>query len=363
MMRHTASVAPDGERNQRLEWVDIAKGICIMLVVLMHSALGVEKVGGQPAWLHGFIDWAQPFRMPDFFLISGLFLAARIDRPWARYLDSKVLHFAYFYVLWYNIQFLLRVPGLVADSGIEATATLYLSKYVQPFGTLWFIYLLAVFFIAAKLVHRVPQAAVLAVATVLHLAAPQTGSIVIDEFTERFVFFYMGYALAGVVMAYAEQLRRWPVVPIAASLLAWAAINGLAVASGIAKLPGLDLVVSIVGIGAVVATSVLLARSPVSAGMAYCGRNSIVIYLAFTLFMAPVRSVLLHLLGPQHGDVIGIVVAAASIAGALALHRLVGSTPLRSLFVRPRWCRITPVPAGSVRGGGIASTRLRFLQH
>ena len=48
MMRHTASVAPDGERNQRLEWVDIAKGICIMLVVLMHSALGVEKVGGQP---------------------------------------------------------------------------------------------------------------------------------------------------------------------------------------------------------------------------------------------------------------------------------------------------------------------------
>ena len=41
--------------------------------------------------------------MPDFFLISGLFLAARIDRPWPAYLDTKVVHFAYFYVLWVNI--------------------------------------------------------------------------------------------------------------------------------------------------------------------------------------------------------------------------------------------------------------------
>ena len=31
----------------------------------------------------------QPFRMPDFFLISGLFLARVIDRDWRDYLDRR----------------------------------------------------------------------------------------------------------------------------------------------------------------------------------------------------------------------------------------------------------------------------------
>ena len=67
--------------NTRIDWVDYAKGICIVLVVLMHSTLGVEKAAGSESWLNPFIDWARPFRMPDFFLISGLFLANRIGRP------------------------------------------------------------------------------------------------------------------------------------------------------------------------------------------------------------------------------------------------------------------------------------------
>ena len=80
--------------HSRISWVDYSKGICIILVVMMHSTLGVENAAGGLSWLHDFIGWAKPFRMPDFFLISGLFLASRINRPWREYFDSKVLHFA-----------------------------------------------------------------------------------------------------------------------------------------------------------------------------------------------------------------------------------------------------------------------------
>ena len=139
----------------RLDWVDVAKGICIILVVMMHSTLGVEKAIGAETSLHAFIEWARPFRMPDFFLISGLFLAARIDRPWRAYLDTKVVHFAYFYVLWVNIQFAMKAPGLVREVGLDGVAAQYLMSYVQPFGTLWFIYLLAVFFVATKFLRDV----------------------------------------------------------------------------------------------------------------------------------------------------------------------------------------------------------------
>ena len=81
--------------HARVSWVDYAKGICIVLVVLMHSTLGVENAAGGLSWLHDFIGWAKPFRMPDFFLISGLFLASRKKRPWPKYLDSKMQQFSY----------------------------------------------------------------------------------------------------------------------------------------------------------------------------------------------------------------------------------------------------------------------------
>ena len=53
--------------------------------------------------------------MPDFFMISGLFLAQVIDRDWRTYLDRKVVHFAYFYLLWMTIQFVFKAPGIAAE--------------------------------------------------------------------------------------------------------------------------------------------------------------------------------------------------------------------------------------------------------
>jgi uncharacterized membrane protein YcfT len=86
-------------RNDRVDWVDYAEGFCIVFVVMMHSTLGVGAATGQTGWLHHVVAFALPFRMPDFFMISGLFLALVIDRDWRTYLDRKVVHFAYFYLL------------------------------------------------------------------------------------------------------------------------------------------------------------------------------------------------------------------------------------------------------------------------
>ena len=63
----SATVAlPD---RHRIEWVDYAKGICIVMVVMMHSVLGVELAAGQTGFMHGLVAFPKPFRMPDFFLI------------------------------------------------------------------------------------------------------------------------------------------------------------------------------------------------------------------------------------------------------------------------------------------------------
>src|ERR1700709_2514316 len=150
----TAGSAPSTPR--RIDWVDYAKGICIVMVVMMHSVLGVELAAGQTGFMHLFVMFAKPFRMPDFFLISGLFLAVVIDRDWRTYLDRKVVHFAYFYVLWVTIQFGFKAPSFAAESGWAHVGLLYLESFIEPFGTLWFIYLLPVFFVVVKATHKLP---------------------------------------------------------------------------------------------------------------------------------------------------------------------------------------------------------------
>src|SRR4030081_3789643 len=94
----------------RIDWVDYAKGICIVMVVMMHSVLGVEHEAGRTGFMHALGAFAKPV------LISGLFLSLVIDRDWRTYLDRKVVHFFYFYVLWVTIQFAFKAPAFAAET-------------------------------------------------------------------------------------------------------------------------------------------------------------------------------------------------------------------------------------------------------
>lgn len=75
-------MAGAGDARDRLAWVDIAKGICNLLVVMMHSVTGTGEAMGGQGFLHPVVAFAKPFRIPDFFLLSGLFLGRVIDRDW-----------------------------------------------------------------------------------------------------------------------------------------------------------------------------------------------------------------------------------------------------------------------------------------
>src|ERR1700726_5122936 len=205
----------------RIDWVDYAKGICIVMVVMMHSVLGVELAAGQTGFMHPLVAFAKPFRMPDFFLISGLFLSVVIDRDWRVYLDRKVVHFGYFYVLWVTIQFGFKAPAFAADSSWAHAGFLYLESFIEPFGTLWFIYLLPVCFVVAKATRRWPLPLVWAALALLESAHIATGWTVVDEFCARFVYFYSGYLFADQVFALSDRARARPPVALAA-LAMWA---------------------------------------------------------------------------------------------------------------------------------------------
>jgi uncharacterized membrane protein YcfT len=327
----------------RIAWVDYAKGFCIIMVVMMHSTLGVEEAAGAEGWLGYVVAFARPFRMPDFFLIAGLFLARVIDRDWRDYLDRKVVHFAYFYVLWLTVQFAFKAPGMVGDQGVAGVAEFYLLSFIDPFGTIWFIYLLPIFFVLTKVLRRAPWWLVWLIAAALEALPIATGWVVIDEFAARFVYFYSGYVFAPQIFRLADFVLQSTRLALG-YLAVWAVVNGLAVFGGIANLPGFSLAFGFAGAVAVVALSALLSKSNVMGAVRYCGQNSLVIYLAFFLPMAASRTVLLKLgIIPDIGTV-SLIVTACGVIGPLVLYWIVRDGFGAFLFRRPPWARLAPAP-------------------
>lgn len=330
-----------GANPERVDWVDYAKGFCIVMVVMMHSTLGVEKAAGDIGWMNAVVEFARPFRMPDFFLIAGLFLARTINRDWTTYLDRKVAHFFYFYALWLTIQFVFKAPGMAAELGPGGLVQFYLFSYIEPFGTMWFIYLLPVFFLVTRLSRPLPAWLVLAVGAALEILHVNTGWTMVDEFASRFVYFFAGYLMSRHVF----QVAAWAKANVSAAVLGlvvWATVNATLVLLGWSTLPFVSLGLGFVGANAVVVGAALLSRSDLMAPLRYCGRHSIVIYLAFFLPMATTRVVLLKLGFISDLGAISLLVTAAGVIGPLLLFWAVRSTPFRFLFDRPQWARLQP---------------------
>lgn len=330
--------------TRRIDWVDYAKGICIVMVVMMHSVLGVEKAADQTGFMHYVVMFAKPFRMPDFFLISGLFLSVVIGRDWRTYLDRKVMHFAYFYVLWVTIQFGFKAPSLAAEVGWSQVGLSYLESFIEPFGTLWFIYLLPIFFVVTKLTRSVHPLVIWLIAAALESMHLATGWTVIDEFGARFVYFFTGYILADYVFALSDRARARPLVALA-GLGLWALVNGGMVASGFSEWPIVSLALGFAGACAIIVTGTLLARAHWLDILRFCGEHSIVIYLAFFLPMAATRTILLRA-GPIHDiGLISLIVTVVGVAGALAIWQLALAARANFLFERPNAFWIAPKKA------------------
>ena len=189
----------------------------------------------------------------------------------------------------------------------------------------------------------VPSVLVWLIAAALEIAPIATGWTVIDEFAGRFVYFYTGYMLAPHIFRLASAVQTRPAVG-AFGLLVWGTINGLLVAVGYADKPFISLALGLAGAAAVVSASALMAKSDFFTPLRYCGRNSIVIYLAFFLPMVVTRTLLIKTGFISDVGIMSLLVTAAGVVGALVLWWAVRGTRLGFLFQRPARFWLTPQP-------------------
>jgi uncharacterized membrane protein YcfT len=310
----------------RLVWVDVAKAVAIALVVLNHVVVFADAAGWLPPVVTTLNDQAATFRMPLFFLASGLFAGTALRKPWAVVLRRRILFFAYLYLLWTVIRFaLFQVIPDVRPSGADADLHAVLWSPLLPGTGLWFIYALAVFSALAKLTLRAPAWLQLAAAAALS-AVVGSGRLDVDNFAWRnmavyYVFFLAGAHLRRTVEAFAEA-----VTPLRTAGLAVAAAAGAAAVhlGDLKGLPGVWLALSCLAVAAGVALSAQVARIPRVAGtVAELGRRTLPVYLlhvpGVALLVAVLEAAVEPALGP--GALLVPVLAAVVVALSLALHR------------------------------------------
>ena len=277
----------------RLAWVDVARGIGILLVVYGH-ALRAQVTARQidPVWNAAFQDDViYAFHMHLFFFLAGLFVAGSIAKGSAPFLRTKLVTIAYPYVLWSVISALL---GTLASGATNYEMDLgYVTGiWWKPIYQYWFLYALFVCDLVALAIRADRRIAiVLSLLSAAGLLAFLPGMLGVSA--AYFSFFFGGvvlspyvlklrvdYRVAGAValiMVAVFVVSFWQAGPFVATLGATAT----AVLRGIC------------GVSAVLALSMIIgARAP---WLALIGTASMAIYVMHTIFSAGLRIVMLKL--------------------------------------------------------------------
>lgn len=279
--------APGAPGAERAEWLDVARGITIMLVVLVHADGMLEAVGERSMAVHLGVLALFPLRMPLFFLVSGILAASMLARPARRVLTDRTGNFMWLWAVWtalgYGIIGGLIFPalGLYGPHGFFDPRLNPIAHLISSNSWAWFLYALALFFTTALLIRRLPAVAQIAIAIALALPGMfELGSAIGVGVIDRFYFF--PYFLAGALASQAvrregPKLASWPV--LALLLGAWVAATVIAHKIDLLEtIPG-RFVLSFVAVPSALCFSVLVAKYRLSTPLKVVGTSTLIIYL------------------------------------------------------------------------------------
>jgi fucose 4-O-acetylase-like acetyltransferase len=276
----------------RLAWVDVARGIGIVLVVYGH-ALRAQISSGHvdPAWHASIQDRTiYAFHMQLFFFLAGLFVERAVARGAVRFANDKAWTIIYPYFLWSIVSITLAAaagPATNTAMDLGRVATIWR----EPVYQYWFLYVLLICNLVAFLTRADWRIAILLIVAAIAGMAdffPYMPGVAVGFFP----FFFAGLILR-------PRLVDRPVsVGAAVVALVGGGLGFVAITAGAGSLGWLpervfQLLAATLGVVAVVGGAILLGhRAKV---LAWLGTVSMAIFLLHTLFSAGLRMALVRL--------------------------------------------------------------------
>lgn len=301
-------------RKPRIVWLDAAKGIGILAVVIGHALAGIidSPVGRGLEAFRLLYTGIYLFHMPLFFLLSGLLVRRRLARSQTGFGIDLILSVLWPYLLWSIVQLCVIY---LAGSSVNAPAGRFwppiLKLPVVAPAQFWFLYVLFFLHLAALLVvPRLGALALLLVAWVLKLADPWLATTFMFHIAMVHGGFYALGAWAGTegISAMLGRLGNAVRAALIVAAIVAVALGTAAILSeqqpGFVRLSSFDMTAiawriaylpaALLGIVAVliVADS---ARGAAARALAFLGERSMAIFVLHVLFMATFRIVLLKL--------------------------------------------------------------------
>jgi fucose 4-O-acetylase-like acetyltransferase len=336
-------------QDNRLDFLDISKGILIVLVVFGHvwRAVYNNSILHNEILYHRVDNWIYSFHMPAFFFLAGIFAVKSADNSSiTSFIGNKIRKILYPYLLWATLQTSLQIAMTGSTTSTLTTKDLLLIPFA-PVMQFWFLYALFFFFVIFVLVWNFYKSKVLAWGIgVCFVALFQYGylpNLPIFVFAgQYYIYFATGVLFSDCILAIDIErqilLGRISVFAAAGFFLTVSQffLNDLLI-EGFPDLL-LRLFSSFSGVVMILAGALSLSSHSlaVTSIIAYLGRHSMEIFVAHVIFLAGFRIVLFKLFSID--DVFFHLAGATlvGIVGPLCLIVLAGRLRIQYLFIAPK---------------------------
>jgi fucose 4-O-acetylase-like acetyltransferase len=294
----------------RIVWMDLLRGLAILLVVLDHAADQVRSRAPQSIeFIDVFNDAVSPFRMPALMLLSGMLLARSLDKPIKTYAVGKLGKIGWPYLIWSLI-----ILGLLAATSSLTGGTITVGRFARIFYDpptyLWYLAYLLVFyavclFLRSGLIRGLLVPVLLATSAFLPFEL------------KRFVFLFAFFLLGDLISRYRDNFDR--ITGKRSVIVSAAALGiGTAIIAGTGYTVRYEAVWAVGVIGMVVALIPLLKTASGSRPgvfLAKIGRSSIVFYVSHWAIILVSYHLLVRLGISNTWLLLGAVLAAGLVSG------------------------------------------------
>lgn len=340
--------------RNRNPWIDYAKGICILLVVYRHVFEGLTHVGvGSNSYpvLKYFNIFFFSFRMPLFFIVSGIFLGSSLMRKGVGgYVNNRFQTIFYPLIIWGVIQVSLQL-GFADYVNAKRTPMDYLNLVIDPRKIEQFWYLNALFFVSVlyalmswyakfKPVQQlVTGLFFFSIAAYCNINSIQIG------FLLDVMFFYVFFAIGDIVSDMILNGKNYKLLSSYRTLLlllpGFVALQHYFTTLNLAhgddyyiqyQRPELYIITALVGCAFIMNVSFVLQKLNVFRYLRVLGYHSLYIYAMHLMITAGLRVLLVRVLGMNNVPVIMIISVAGGVLLPIIFYNLAERAGLWWLF-------------------------------